>query len=120
MHVARTLAAAFPDRMSLPTVVEKLVNREQLGKKSGKGFYLYEKSGESPNPDALALRSGDSPAPSNLQEHLAGLMSAEAQLCLDERVAETPEDIDLAMVLGTGYAPFRGGPLEHHKNTSTP
>ncbi len=40
-------------------------------------------------------------------------MTDEARLCLSEGVAETADDIDLAMVLGTGYAPFRGGPLQY-------
>jgi 3-hydroxyacyl-CoA dehydrogenase/enoyl-CoA hydratase/3-hydroxybutyryl-CoA epimerase len=40
-------------------------------------------------------------------------MSREARLCLEEGIAETADDIDLAMVLGTGYAPFRGGPMQY-------
>ena len=43
----------------------------------------------------------------------AGWPLDEARLCLNEHVAETADDIDLAMVLGTGYAPFRGGPLQY-------
>ncbi len=118
MHVARTLAAAFPDRMAIPTLVEKLVARGHLGRKSGLGFYQYGKSKLAPNPQALALRIGNSPAPPDLTRHLAALMTTEARLCLAENVAETAEDIDLAMVLGTGYAPFRGGPLEYEKSTT--
>src|SRR5690606_17574000 len=57
MHVADTLAAAFPGRMKIPTVVAKLVEHGQLGRKSGSGFYRYGKSGTPPNPDALGLRS---------------------------------------------------------------
>ena len=40
-------------------------------------------------------------------------MSNEAARCLDEGIVESAEAIDLAMVLGTGYAPFRGGPLHY-------
>ncbi|WP_367873454.1 hypothetical protein [Luteolibacter sp. Populi] len=66
-----------------------------------------------PNPAALNLRSGSEPAPADVTERLARSMSEEARLCLNEHIAETADDIDLAMVLGTGYAPFRGGPLQY-------
>jgi 3-hydroxyacyl-CoA dehydrogenase len=37
----------------------------------------------------------------------------EAARCLDENIVERPEDVDLAMVFGTGFAPFRGGPMRY-------
>jgi 3-hydroxyacyl-CoA dehydrogenase / enoyl-CoA hydratase / 3-hydroxybutyryl-CoA epimerase len=52
------------------------------------------------------------PMPSEeVKQRLAQCLSDEALLCLREGVASSAKDIDLAMVLGTGYAPFRGGPL---------
>ncbi|MFT3991322.1 MAG: 3-hydroxyacyl-CoA dehydrogenase NAD-binding domain-containing protein [Luteolibacter sp.] len=111
LHVARTLATAFPERMNVPPVVERLAEKGNLGRKSGSGFYLYPKS--KPNPAALALRTGNTPAPADVRQRLAGLMTEEAQLCLKENIAASADDIDLAMVLGTGFAPFRGGPLAH-------
>ena len=111
-HVARTLADAFPGRMSIPDLLGKLIEQGQLGRKSGAGFYIYDRHEISPNPSALALRTGSQPTPSDVAAQLAHAMSKEARLCLDEGIAETADDIDLAMVLGTGYAPFRGGPLQ--------
>jgi 3-hydroxyacyl-CoA dehydrogenase/enoyl-CoA hydratase/3-hydroxybutyryl-CoA epimerase len=113
MDVARTLASAFPDRMEAPSFLEKLIAAGHFGRKSRGGFYLYQGERVSPNPAALALRKGREAAPPDVAARLAQAMSREARLCLDERVAETAEDIDLAMVLGTGYAPFRGGPLQY-------
>jgi 3-hydroxyacyl-CoA dehydrogenase len=40
-------------------------------------------------------------------------MVAESARCLEEQVAENADDIDFAMVMGTGFAPFRGGPLRY-------
>jgi 3-hydroxyacyl-CoA dehydrogenase / enoyl-CoA hydratase / 3-hydroxybutyryl-CoA epimerase len=53
--------------------------------------------------------------PEGASDLLAGLMTAEAKRCLGEEVVESPDDIDLAMVLGTGYSPFRGGPMQFGK-----
>ncbi|HEY1122482.1 MAG TPA: 3-hydroxyacyl-CoA dehydrogenase NAD-binding domain-containing protein, partial [Haloferula sp.] len=112
-HVARTLAEAFPDRMSVPNLLGKLIEQGHLGRKSGAGFYVYDHHEASPNPAALALRTSDQPTPSDVATQLSHAMSNEARLCLNEGIAETADDIDLAMVLGTGYAPFRGGPLQN-------
>jgi 3-hydroxyacyl-CoA dehydrogenase/enoyl-CoA hydratase/3-hydroxybutyryl-CoA epimerase len=40
----------------------------------------------------------------------------EAARCLDEKICEKPDDIDLAMVFGTGFAPFRGGPITYARS----
>jgi 3-hydroxyacyl-CoA dehydrogenase/enoyl-CoA hydratase/3-hydroxybutyryl-CoA epimerase len=110
-HVAGTLAAAFPSRMSLPPLMDAMIEAGFLGRKVGKGFYLYGKDDLEPNPLVLALREAKEEPMKHIAERLALLMSEEAALCLDEAIAETPQDIDFAMVMGTGYAPFRGGPL---------
>jgi 3-hydroxyacyl-CoA dehydrogenase/enoyl-CoA hydratase/3-hydroxybutyryl-CoA epimerase len=111
--VATTLANAFPKRMQVPAILEKLVAAGHLGKKSGSGFYVHDHGKTPPNPAALALRTGHYPPTPFIQEVLAEKMSREARLCLEENVAASADDIDLAMILGTGYAPFRGGPLQY-------
>jgi 3-hydroxyacyl-CoA dehydrogenase/enoyl-CoA hydratase/3-hydroxybutyryl-CoA epimerase len=112
LHVGRTLSAAYPDRMSVPPLLAEMVTAGKLGKKSGEGFYRYSKGGPDPaekyRPDekwrSAALRSA---------ERLARVMSTEAVRCLNDRVAESAEDIDFAMIAGTGYPAFRGGPLTY-------
>ena len=118
LHVAQTLAEAFPDRMSVPDILVRMLDANLLGRKSGKGFYIYskdKKQAPEPNPAALGLRQtgqGDGGV-ADIASHLARLMTDEAARCLDDGIAATPEEIDFAMVMGTGYAPFRGGPLRY-------
>jgi 3-hydroxyacyl-CoA dehydrogenase/enoyl-CoA hydratase/3-hydroxybutyryl-CoA epimerase len=112
-HVAETLANAFPDRMSLPPLMDQMIQAGYLGRKAGKGFYIYKGDTAEPNPEVLKLRSNHILSDDTIQSQLAYLMSEEAARCLDEEIAGSAEDIDFAMVMGTGYAPFRGGPLHH-------
>ena len=114
MHVAGTLAAAFPDRMGLPGIVGKLLEAGHTGRKGGSGFYVYDNASPAVNAEVIGFRTGTEDAPEDTQQVLSALMASEAQLCLDEGIAETAEDIDLAMVMGTGYPPFRGGPLTNN------
>ena len=117
LHVAQTLSAAFPDRMSIPKILTELTGKGMFGKKSNEGFYLYKKGSQIPNP---AIMPGISPESSlqKIQDELVRLMSEEAERCLNEGVASSASDIDFAMVMGTGYAPFRGGPLQHAHTTN--
>ena len=111
MHVAKTLSEAFPDRMKIPAVLEKLLADGHTGRKGGSGFYIYDHASPAVNAEAIEFQTGSEDTPENAQQILSGLMKNEAELCLKEGIAQSAEDIDLAMILGTGYPPFRGGPL---------
>ncbi|RMF76837.1 MAG: fatty oxidation complex subunit alpha [Acidobacteria bacterium] len=115
VHVARYQAQHFPDRVELPPMLETMVERGLLGRKAGRGFYVYPKKGRpTPNPEVRALAgggSGERPSRQELQDRMALAMVNESARCLEERLVEAPEDIDFAMIMGTGFAPFRGGPL---------
>jgi 3-hydroxyacyl-CoA dehydrogenase/enoyl-CoA hydratase/3-hydroxybutyryl-CoA epimerase len=119
-HVAQTLAASFSDRMLVPAVLDKMVEAGLLGRKCGRGFYLYGKSGKpGPNPAVAILQGGIRQQTAaaitrvELQERMVFLMVNEAAHCLEEQIVGAPEDVDFAMVMGTGFAPFRGGPLRY-------
>lgn len=105
-HVAKTLARAFPDRFPNSDALDRFVAAGHLGKKTGEGFYRYV-DGQEITPE----RPADLPRHESIQTKLALLLSQEAMRCLKEGIARDAEDIDLAMVLGTGYPPFRGGPV---------
>ena len=106
-HVGRTLIDAFPDRLPKTDLLDRMVAEGKLGKKSGQGFY---------NHITKQRTRSTVDVDTDIQSQLALILSTEARRCLDEGVAASAADIDLAMVLGTGYAPFRGGPLEHLKS----
>ncbi len=116
-HVGEYLARCFPDHMHLPALLHDMIQAGQLGRKAGMGFYIHER-GKAPRVnDALeSLRKDRSAAKSSRKElvhRMVLLMINEAARCLEEVVVEDPRDIDFAMIMGTGFAPFRGGPLRY-------
>ena len=117
LHVAETLAASFSNRMKVPPLLDKMIKANLLGCKNGCGFYLHDKSkAAQPNPQAGAFV--ESPAAAvmtrqEIQERLIFLMVNEAARCLEEAIVAGPADVDFAMIMGTGFAPFRGGPLRY-------
>jgi len=116
MHVAETLACHYPRRMAVPEVLGRLVKGGQLGRKSGEGFYLHRGKEAVPGEDAARCVRDDSAANLNrvdLGQRMVLLMVNEAARCVEEGIVSGPEDVDLAMVMGAGFAPFRGGPLRH-------
>jgi 3-hydroxyacyl-CoA dehydrogenase/enoyl-CoA hydratase/3-hydroxybutyryl-CoA epimerase len=117
LHVAGTLAAAFSERLHVPSSLSRMVADGLLGRKAGAGYYQHGKSGKAvPNPHIRTYVLGDRAAAITrveLQERMVFLMVNEAARCLEEQVVTDPADVDFAMIMGTGFAPFRGGPLRY-------
>jgi 3-hydroxyacyl-CoA dehydrogenase/enoyl-CoA hydratase/3-hydroxybutyryl-CoA epimerase len=115
--VATTLAAKFKDRLRVPGLLAKMGSKGWLGRKSGCGFYVYSgKKKAVPNAEINSLcRSQEAAAldRAELKLRLALLIVNEAARCVEERITSGPEMVDFAMVMGTGFAPFRGGPLRY-------
>ncbi|WP_339911965.1 3-hydroxyacyl-CoA dehydrogenase NAD-binding domain-containing protein [Symmachiella dynata] len=121
-HVAANMHAAYGDRMKSATLWTKL---GEMRAKSGGGKRLIQGTGKKKQlaPDVTEAieqmrRSGPSGISATLSreviiQRLIYPMINEAARCLEEGIASKPDDIDLAMVLGTGFAPFRGGPLQY-------
>lgn len=116
-HICVTLSQKFPDRLRLPEILDKMLKNGCLGKKSGSGFYIHSKDGKTKiNPKVetfRASRSASTLTRLELQERMVLLMVNEAARCLEEQVVSAPEDVDFGMVMGTGFAPFRAGPLRY-------
>ena len=115
-HVAADLASKFSDRMHAPEVLTKMLADGLLGKKSGKGFYAHGKKAKEPtvNRRIDRYRVDSSCARLNRDElcnRMVLLMINEATRCLEGGIVEEPADVDFGMIMGTGFAPFVGGPL---------
>ncbi len=112
-HVVNTLAKKFGELVAAPALIEKMLGAGMFGKKSGRGFYDY--AHDKPNHELDVMRSVHRHAHFTHDEftpRMSLLMINEAARCVEEKVASNG-DIDLAMVLGTGFAPFHGGPLRY-------
>lgn len=114
------LAAAFPERMA-GSGEEALAAAGRLGRKNGKGFYDYASVGGkrgAPSREAYAILRLKPPSSSALpaevmEARLVLLMINEAAHCLEDEIVGGPGKLDLAMIFGTGFPPFRGGLLRH-------
>jgi 3-hydroxyacyl-CoA dehydrogenase / enoyl-CoA hydratase / 3-hydroxybutyryl-CoA epimerase len=122
--VAHILGGAFGDRMQASSVVDKLFADGRFGKKNGKGLYLYS-AGKRQGPDltvykVLGIGSPHPADPKAAVERMILAMINEAALILDEKIVATAGELDLAMIMGTGFPPFRGGLLRHADSLGLP
>jgi 3-hydroxyacyl-CoA dehydrogenase/enoyl-CoA hydratase/3-hydroxybutyryl-CoA epimerase len=133
IDIGNTLEKAYGQRDHVTTVLLWLRDQQMLGRKTGAGFYKYEGKTQTPNDLLVQWRRGLHGEPEGaegpnippnrhrdprlrlkeeeLNRRLIFLMVNEAARCVEEGVVNSPEDADYGMILGTGFAPFRGGPL---------
>lgn len=125
-HISKFLAEEFGERMTgkvnFSGVVDDLVAAGFMGRKAGKGFFIYDGTkGERPiNDEAVAIvmkRSVPKPAvgasDEDLQMRLLLRFVNEAVLCLEEGVLDNPLEGDVGAVFGLGFPPFTGGPFRY-------
>jgi 3-hydroxyacyl-CoA dehydrogenase/enoyl-CoA hydratase/3-hydroxybutyryl-CoA epimerase len=93
-----------------------MMKNNQLGRKSGQGFYQWH-DGKVVKNDENNNKQSDLHV--NLQDRLILPMLNEAVACLHEGVVDDADMLDVGVILGTGFAPFRGGPLNYAKNRGT-
>jgi len=115
---SETLSAAWPERMPADASFQKLVASGRLGRKARKGFYLYEgEKRTGPDPAVYSELGLSSPSKrtssSDIEQRLLFPMINEAAFCLTDGIVPSAAKLDLAMIFGTGFPPFRGGLLAH-------
>ncbi|MEQ8826042.1 MAG: 3-hydroxyacyl-CoA dehydrogenase NAD-binding domain-containing protein [Filomicrobium sp.] len=92
-----------------------LVKAGKLGKKTGEGYYTW-KDGKPVKSEDARYGNGDL---EKLGRELVAPLIEEAQRAVDEGVVETAELADAGVIFGTGFAPFRGGPLHYHESQTS-
>ncbi len=118
--VAHILFEGFGKRMEPSPFNQKVVAAGRLGKKNGKGMYEYlDYSGKNKklNPEIYTILGAD-PRPGKVSsleivERCTLPMINEASRCLEEGIVATADEVDLGMIMGTGFPPFRGGLLKY-------
>jgi 3-hydroxyacyl-CoA dehydrogenase/enoyl-CoA hydratase/3-hydroxybutyryl-CoA epimerase len=137
IDIGNTLEKAYGRRDHVSAVLLWLRDGQMLGRKTGAGFYKYEGKAQTPNESLAQWRRALHGEPEGaegpnippdwhrdprtllglneeeLARRLVFLMVNEAAHCVEEKVIGSPEDADYGMILGTGFAPFRGGPLRY-------
>jgi 3-hydroxyacyl-CoA dehydrogenase/enoyl-CoA hydratase/3-hydroxybutyryl-CoA epimerase len=91
-----------------PAWLREKVAKGELGRKTGRGFYTWTDGKADITPPA----EGAQPTPEMI-DRLILPMSNVCVACLREGIVDDPNTVDGAMIFGTGYAPFRGGPLHY-------
>ena len=110
--VAHILQDAFGERMKVASILESAYQKKLLGKKGGKGFYLYDKDKKYRNPEIpFTAKSGISDE--TALKRMMYIMVNEAARCLEEKVIDSAETVDVGMIFGTGFPPFRGGLMDY-------
>ena len=126
VHGAEVMAEGFPDRMKpdYKGAIELLYENKRLGQKNGVGFYKYEmdkrgkpkKVADEATYELLKTTTDSDKQTFEDQAIIDRTMLAfcnETVRCLEDNIVSTPSEADMAMIMGVGFPPFRGGPCRY-------
>lgn len=128
-HVAEVMHGALGDRLSAPPVFERMIEDKRLGRKAKRGFYLYEedgkkkKKGSRPVDPAVYRLLDWHPAQISEDEIVERCwlqMLNETARCMEEGIIRDPADVDIGVIFGFGFPPFRGGLLQEADRKGLP
>jgi 3-hydroxyacyl-CoA dehydrogenase/enoyl-CoA hydratase/3-hydroxybutyryl-CoA epimerase len=112
-HAGEVVHSALGDRLLPPAIFGPMIEEGRLGRKAKKGFYLYEEKGKEVDP-AIYRLLGFKESPISDQEIVERCwlqMLNETARCMEEKIIENPADVDIGVIFGFGFPPFRGGLL---------
>ncbi|NCN95175.1 MAG: fatty oxidation complex subunit alpha [Bdellovibrionales bacterium] len=120
VKVVKIFSESLGERIQVPEVAYTLAKSDRLGKKNSKGFYSYDSNGKETGVDqsiykALGLKEPINPLTEKecLERGVFVMINEAALALIEDNIVETPQDVDLAMIMGTGFPPFRGGLLRY-------
>ena len=118
VYAGKVMYEAFPDRVVPSMLLENLVKAGRLGQKSGAGFFVYKgknKRGQAdPELDPIVeplLRDPQQFTIEQITTRLFMPMLLEATRVLEEKIVRDARDVDLGLIFGIGFPPFKGGLL---------
>lgn len=119
--VGKQLLEAFGDRMKPPAAMHKVIEDDRKGRKNGKGFYTYEGPGGKKGPvdGSIYPVIGWTHKPIAAQEIADRCwmqLLNETVRCMEEGIITEPRDVDIGVIFGFGFPPFRGGILHEADN----
>jgi 3-hydroxyacyl-CoA dehydrogenase/enoyl-CoA hydratase/carnithine racemase len=121
-HVSKTFEQRLGERWNVHPLTEVIYRTGCYGRKTGSGYMDYSGSTPVPNPTVGdAVRNylnahGVKPKKASAQEIIDLMLAAainEAAFMIEEGICDRPQDMDLAMIYGTGFPPYRGGILRY-------
>jgi 3-hydroxyacyl-CoA dehydrogenase/enoyl-CoA hydratase/3-hydroxybutyryl-CoA epimerase len=125
LKAAKTLQEAFTKRWDAPTALKAVAADGRKGRKNKKGFYHYDGGGADRVDESVydLLPGGRDRQEVDLaviQQRCWLAMLNECAYCLQENIVEHPRDIDIGVIFGLGFPPFRGGILRHADSVGLP
>jgi len=118
LYAGKVMRDAFPDRVVESPLLLAMVSAGRLGQKSGRGFFAYDKGKPQGNPDPSLsavvdplVRGNTKFTQEQITDRLFLPMVLEATRIIEDKLVRDPRDIDLGLIFGTGFPPFKGGLL---------
>jgi len=124
-HAAQIMGKSYPDRMQYQgkTVLSEFFEKKRFGQKNGVGFYHYETDAKGKvqkvfKEEVMTILDGlvknkTEMTDEEIVERMMIPMIFECMRCLEEKIVETPTEIDMGLMLGLGFPPFRFGALKY-------
>ena len=121
-HVGKNFEKSFGERCKMSPLFERVYQTGCYGRKTGAGWFDYSGEKPVPNPKVVEVvqnylkEKGVKPksmTPKEIMDRMMARAINEAAYMIQEGICDRPQDMDLAMIYGTGFPPYRGGILRY-------